>query len=85
VAHEGVAIEVLADGHGGGDVEEGDEDAAEGFEGCPGVDRGVLVDEFLDLDEIGGMEYLGFKEVLGMLDCLLEWVAVSGQSRGRIF
>jgi len=63
VAHEGLAVEGLPDGNGGGDVEERDDDAAEGFKGGPGVDRGVLVDKVLDLDEVGWVEYLGLEEV----------------------
>lgn len=43
LAHDGFAVEDLADADGGGFFEERDDDAAEGLEGCPGVDgrRGV--------------------------------------------
>jgi hypothetical protein len=38
LAHDGFSIEDLSDPDGGGLVEEGDYDAAEGLEGCPGMD-----------------------------------------------
>ena len=62
-AHDGLAVDFLADLDGGGDVEEGDDDALEGFEGCPGVHGAVAVDGLADLDEVGGLEDVGLDEV----------------------
>jgi len=63
VAHKGFAIESLPDGDGGRNVEEGHDDTAEGFEGGPAVNRGVLIDKVLDLDEVCGVKYFGLEEV----------------------
>lgn len=50
--HESLAVEGLPYLDRGFGIEEGRHYAAEGFEGCPGVDRCMLVYEFADLDEI---------------------------------
>ena len=49
---------------GGVDVEEGDDDALEGFEGRPGVDLCMLVYCFAKLGESAEVEELWRKEVL---------------------
>ena len=67
VAHDCLAVERLPDGDGVGGVEEGDDDALEGFEGRPGVDFGVRVDCLPDFCEDGGLEDLGCEEVLSRL------------------
>jgi len=74
VAHKGLAVECLPDGDGGRNVEEGHDDAAEGFEGGPAVDRGMLIDKVLDLDEVCGVEYLGLEEV-----CYYEGIGGGGR------
>lgn len=38
LTHYGFTVENLSDSDGGFFVEEGDDDSAEGFERCPGVD-----------------------------------------------
>lgn len=55
-AHNGFAVEELADEDGGGGGVEGDDDAAEGFQGGEGVEGGVGVDEGADFVEAGGVE-----------------------------
>lgn len=57
------AVEDLADGDGVFDGGEGDDDAAEGFEGGEGVDLGVGVDGGADALETGGLEDFGSVEV----------------------
>lgn len=64
VAHQGLAVEGLADGDGVGRVEEGDDDALEGFERRPCVDFGVGVDGLADFCQGGGLEDLRCEEVL---------------------
>ena len=49
-AHDGLAVDLLADGDGGVDVEEGDDDALERLERGPGVDGAVAVDGLANLD-----------------------------------
>lgn len=51
-AHDGLAIDLLADDNGGVGVKEGDYDPAEGFKRCPGVNRGIFVDGLADLNEV---------------------------------
>lgn len=63
LAHDGFAVEDLADADGGGIVEEGDDDAAEGAQGRPGVDWGGGVDEVFDGLEVVGAEDRGVLEV----------------------
>jgi len=55
-AHDSLAVEDLLDSDGGVFVEEGDYDAREGLEGCPGVDGCGAVDELLDCLEVVGAE-----------------------------
>jgi len=63
LAHDGFAIEDLADSNGGVFVEEGDYYAAEGAERCPGVDWRGGVDQVFDGLEVVGAEDLGILEV----------------------
>jgi len=52
IAHDGFAVEDLLDADRGILVVEGDNDAREGLERRPGVDRGRAVDQILDGDEV---------------------------------
>ena len=63
LAHDSFAIEDLPDSNGGIFVEEGDDDAAEGAQGCEGMDRGGCVDEVFDRLEVVRSEDLGVLEV----------------------
>ena len=63
LAHDGLAVEDLADADGGGVVEEGDDDAAEGAQGGPGVDWRRGVDEVFDGLQVVGVEDLGGLQV----------------------
>ena len=63
LAHDGFAVEDLADSNGGVVVEEGDDYAAEGAERRPGVDWCRGVDEVFDGLEVVGAEDLGVLEV----------------------
>lgn len=56
LAHDGFAVKDLLDTDGGVIVEEGDDYAAEGLEGCPGVNGCGGVDEFADCLEVVGPE-----------------------------
>jgi len=64
VAHEVFAVELVLDEDGGVGGVEGDDDAAEGAEGRPGVDGGLGVDEVADCEEAGWVENAWFLEVL---------------------
>lgn len=48
LAHDGFAVEDLLNADGGVGVKEGNDDAGEGLEGCPGVDWGGGIDEVFD-------------------------------------
>jgi len=64
VAEDGFAVEDLPDPDGRVDVVEGDDDAAEGFEWGPRVQRRGLVDQVADGEEVRGVEDGGVLEVL---------------------
>lgn len=64
VPHYGFAVEGLPDGDGVFVAEEGDHDALEGFQGCPGVHFGVGVDGLADFGEGRGLEDFRGEEVL---------------------
>jgi len=63
LAHDGFAIEDLADADGGVFVEEGHDYATERSEGCPGVDWSGGVDQVFDCLEVVGAEDLGVLKV----------------------
>lgn len=63
IAHDGFAVEGLPYLDRGVDVEEGDDDALEGFERRPGVDLCMLVYCFAELGECAEVEELWGKEV----------------------
>jgi len=63
LAHDGFAVEDLADSNGRVVVEEGHDYAAEGAQGGPGVDGCGGVDEVFDGLEVVGAEDLGVLEV----------------------
>jgi len=63
VAHDGLAVPHAAHSDGGVLVEKRNDDAAEGFERRPGVDRGYLLDEVADLLEVVGAEDVEVLEV----------------------
>lgn len=62
-AHDGFAIENLADANGGFFVEEGYDYTSEGFERCPRVDWRRGVNEVFDGLEVVGAKDLGILEV----------------------
>jgi hypothetical protein len=57
-AHDLLPVDLLTDSDGGVDIEEGNYNAAEGFEGRPGVDRAVSVYRLADLDQVCLLEDL---------------------------
>lgn len=63
LAHDSFAIEDLTDSNGRVFVEEGDDYAAEGAQGCPRVDWRRSVDEVFDGLEVVGAEDLRVLEV----------------------
>jgi len=69
VAHDSFAIEDLLDADGGVFIVEGDDDAREGLEWCPGVDGGGSVDEVFDCEEVFGTEDI-FRGEIGDDECI---------------
>lgn len=63
VAHEGLAVPGLADADGRLVVEEGDDDAAEGAQGSPGVNGADIIDELADALQVFGAEDVEILEV----------------------
>jgi len=63
LAHDGLAVEDLADADRGVIIVEGDDDSAEGFQGRPGVDGSGGVDEVFDGLEVVGAEDLEVVQV----------------------
>jgi hypothetical protein len=61
--HYRLAVKDLSNSDGGVLIEEGDYYAAEGLEGCPGVDRCRSVDEVFDGLEVVCTEDFGILEV----------------------
>ena len=66
-AHDLFSVHFLANSDGGIDIEEGDYDSAERFEGCPGVDCAVSVYRLAYLDKIRLLEDLRFNKVLDII------------------
>lgn len=63
-AHELFAVEFLADGDGGVNLEERDYHSFEGLQWRPCVYRSILVDRLADLDKVRRNEYLWLYEIL---------------------
>jgi len=63
LTHYCFAVENLSDSDGGVLVEEGDYNAAEGLERCPGMDRRRGINEVLDGLEIVCAEDFGILEI----------------------
>lgn len=61
--HDSLAVQNLPDANRAVVVEERDDDAAEGAQGCPRVDRSAGVDEVFDCLKIVCAEDLGVLEV----------------------
>lgn len=87
LAEHRLAVPDGADGHSGGLVEEGDDEAGEGFEGGEGVDRGGLGDQVADglevfrVEDVAGLE-VGKDERIGWRGGFREWGQV-GQVEGE--
>lgn len=87
-AHDGLAIPDGAYGDGVVVGVEGDEDAAEGFERCPGVDGGGLADELPDGLQVvrakdGEVVEVGDQEGVGWWGWLLQrWDAGEVEAEG---
>ena len=64
VAHELLAVKGLADCYGGFDVEEGDNDAAEGLERSPCVHFCMLINRFADFCKRVELEDFWCEEIL---------------------
>lgn len=78
VAQDGLTIPYLANGDGGLDAVEGDDDAAEGFERSKGMDRDGLRNEIADDIEVLGLEdfeviQVGEEQGVGWRCGLLQW------------
>lgn len=64
VAHDGLAVQLLLDRHGRGDIEEGDYDATERAQGSPGVYVRMRVDQVAESNEVRRVEDGGILQVL---------------------
>lgn len=61
--HDLLAVHFLADRDCGVDIEEGNDNALEGLERCPGVYRRIGIYGFSDLDKVRRVEDLRLNEV----------------------